>query len=73
MSGQTSFDPKDGRTTSNGEAEEQSSTYLIYDDNNTPLVIDLDAIDECQKHRMYAHRPPRVTHGKQNEAEDAEG
>lgn len=46
---------------------------MIYDDNNNPLVMDLDAIDECQKHRMYAHRPPHVKHGKQNEAGDAEG
>lgn len=72
MSGQTPFDREGGRASSKDDAEGHS-TYMIYDDNNNPLVMDLDAIDECQKHRMYAHRPPRVKHGKQNEAGDAEG
>ena len=30
---------------------QDSSLYCIYDENNNPLVIDLQAIDDCQRLR----------------------
>ncbi len=39
--------PEDARRSD----DQDSSVYCIYDENDKPLVIDLQAIDDCQKLR----------------------